>query len=366
MGGNALRNCTTRRYNKDEYQDICTDVTNRLTFLFSPKAQPTVIPAYRMKESFGDLDVLIRSNVLPQDYQRRIEILFKPKEIVKNGNCLSFEYKEFQIDLITTPYENFETSLNYFAWNDLGNLCGRLSHLMGLRLGHDGLAYRWRIGETQHFKTVIVETDWAKILHVLGLSYERYTQGFDTLEDIFEFVVSSPYFNKDIFLLHNRNHTSRTRDRKRKTYMEFLKWVEDYKQTTEQNFWQEWRKGEVSKACWLPKLFREMPHFEKLYNEVQAEWEEAVEYKRRFNGDLVMQWTGLKDKELGKFMQYMRTHLGDENMKRDILKMNEVLVERYVKYFHDKYTGNLPKMDVNVLDLEAHRVKSKDSVKGEK
>jgi hypothetical protein len=357
MGGNALKNCKTRRYNAAEYYQLRDAVLCDLDAIFLDSMCDD-IPAYRSKESFGDMDILLESDTLPHNWQERVICCFQPKEYVKNGNCFSFEYEEFQIDLIVTPSGEYETSYNYFAWNDLGNLLGRIAHKMGLKLGHDGLAYNWRIDETQHFRTVVIEKDWCKILPVLGYDYERYKQGFDTLEDIFKFVVSSEFFHKDIYLLHNRNHAARIRDRKRKTYTEFLKWIEGYEETLEQQFHATWakyhREESGNKKFWLPYLFKQIPHFESIYNEVQKEWDEAVEFKRRFNGDLVKEWLGLEGKELGNFMRYMREN-GGSNFKTDILKMNPRLVERYVCYFYDKYCGRLPVADFNALELQTNR-----------
>lgn len=39
-------------------------------------------------------------------------------------------------------------------------------------------------------------------------------------------MTSSPYVNRDIYLLENRKQKARARDSKRKTYSEFLAWVE--------------------------------------------------------------------------------------------------------------------------------------------
>lgn len=354
MGGSALKNTVTRRYEAAEYYALEKRVTDILRSMF-PNTRLEGIKAYRSKESFGDMDIVIESDNLPSawpDWQEQIIDMFslRPEEWFKNGNCFSFAYRQLQVDLIVTPSSEYETSLNYFAYNDLGNLAGRLAHQMGLKLGHDGMSYNWRI-ETYQFKNVILLTDWNKILPVLGLDPERYNQGFDTLEDIFKYVVSSPYFNKDIFLLRNRNHTSRVRDAKRKTYMEFLKWIETYEETLEQKFHAEWssyhRSSLGNKDCWLGYLFKQIHGFEETYNQVQAEWEEAVEFKKRYNGDLVKQYTGLSGKELGEFMRWMKDTNDHERFRKGILAMNPTVIETYIKYFYDKYTGNLPVLDFN-------------------
>lgn len=352
MGGNALKNTVTRRYEAFEYYALEKRVTDILRSMF-PNMRMEGIKAYRAKASFGDMDIVIESDNLPVDWQEQIikEFCLRPEMWFKNGNCFSFAYRQLQIDLIVTPSAEFETSLNYYAWNDAGNLIGRISHMMGLKLGHDGLSYNWRIDNTIHFRNVVLLTDWNKILPVLGLDPERYNQGFDTLEDIFKYVVSSPYFNKDIFLLHNRNHTSRVRDAKRKTYMEFLKWIETYEETQHQVYNMTaagmHRAQHNNKSYWLPYLFSTIPGFEETYNQVQAEWEEAVEFKKRYNGDLVKQYTGLSGKELGEFMRWMKDTNDPERFRKGILAMNPTVIETYIKYFYDKYTGNLPVLDFN-------------------
>lgn len=342
MGGNALKNCVTRRYEAKEYYKLEEEVCRILRKTFMRSFTP--ITSYHLKESFGDMDIIVRGDPYDMaDMETRLKEVFQSKGIVKNGNVVSFEYKEFQIDLIFTPDDDVETSLYYFAYNDLGNLVGRLAHMMGMKLGHDGLSYNWRLDDTKHFKNVIVLKDWSEILPVLGLSWERYAEGFDTIEDIFKFVASSKFFNKDIYLLQNRNHTARVRDKKRKTYMEFLKWLETYEENVEQTMWKNWSKTNLnqdnSKSFWLSHLFLQIPHFETIYNEVQKEWVEAQEFKRRFNGHLVSEWTGLKDKELGSFMKRLRDYYGDARLKKDIVAMNPTLVERWVLYFFEKLEG---------------------------
>lgn len=327
------------------------DVRYILKNMCFPEARPLALQAYKNKQDFGDLDILVDSEALPSNWVDIIQQVFKPREMVKNSNVLSFEYRQLQVDLIVTDPSEMMTSYCYFAFNDLGNLLGRVAHSLGLKLGHDGLSYNWRV-DTYQFRNVILLTDWKDILPVLGYSYERYAEGFDTIEDIFKFVVSSPFFHKDIYLLNNRNHTSRVRDAKRKTYMDFLKWIED-----DMNVPSPWNCCRFEdKKDWLPYLFAEIQGFRDTYNKVQAEWNFEVEYKKRFNGGLVKQWTGLEGKELGKFMQMMQSQ-GGSRFKTDIVNMNSTLIERYVSYFYDKYCGNLTVINFTAEDLKPHRTK---------
>jgi hypothetical protein len=303
MGGNALKNTHTRRYDKDEYFALEAEVVGRLKQDFPARLVAPIL-AYRDKPTFGDMDVLFQSDEITFDLRQYLTDTFHPAEMVKNGNCLSFEYKELQVDLLLTPKHIFETSFNYFAWNDLGNLLGRISHMMGMKLGHDGFWYMFRI-DTYAFDDVEAAMDWRVVLPALGYDYDRWSKGFDTMEDMFQFVVSSQFFNKDIFLLHNRNNASRTRDSKRKTYQEFLKWVDT-------------PAAGVLPACpyredkreWLPYLFSVLPGFEPKFREVEARFNLVSNARERFNGELVTSLTGLTGTELGAFMKKFREGLG--------------------------------------------------------
>jgi hypothetical protein len=334
MGGNALKNCATRRYQAEEYHHLSFEVAYDL---MNRGLTCTRIPSYFSKESHGDLDMLVKSSTLPPNWTEKIVEWFAPKEYVKNGNVLSFEYKEFQVDLIATPDNEWLSSFQYFAFNDLGNLIGRVAHSRGLKLGHDGLTYKFFGDNERHlFKEIHLLGDWKDILPVLGYDYERWEKGFDTLEDIFEFVVSSPFFNKSIYALENRNHAARTRDQKRKTYMEFLKWLESYQETDAQI-----HHSKTSKEDWLTHIMLAEPNFGYQYQETAKEYEQAQEYKKRFNGELVSQWTGLKTQELGKFMKWLKAEREETRWKKDIVALNPELVERLVVYYYEKYKGTL-------------------------
>lgn len=313
---------------------MCNQVSRLLTSALPYGTRFEVIKAYNNKTSFGDLDIVVESTHLRSEYVEMLRNLFQTKELVKNGNCVSLEFKQLQIDFIITPASEYETSLNYFSYNDLGNLLGRVSYSMGMKLGHDGLSYNFRDG-TYQFRNVILLTDWKDILPVLGYSYERYAAGFDTLEDIFEFVVSSDLFNKGIYALENRNHAARVRDTKRDSYMKFLKWLEGYKETPEQGLAQDWRLHD--KKLWLPYLFEKITGFEATYNSVRKEWDEAIKFKSLYNGDLVSSWTGLSGKELGVFMKRMKEEYTEERLKKDVLNINPELLPRWVKHYQDKF-----------------------------
>jgi len=306
MGGNALKHTYTRRYTKTEYTSIKQEIVQQLTRKTNRLVRVDVIQAFRNKSTFGDLDVLIERSDLSKrlnvDYRKLVQT-FNPNEIVKNGDVYSFDYKEFQIDLIVTDSKFYDFSLCYYSFNDLGNLMGRVAHKMGLTYGHKGLYYKHRdkFGNIQGMIELTVDPKEA--IEFLGYDFDRFNDGFDTLEDIFEFVVSSMYFNETIYAFENRNNTARTRDRKRPSYTAFLQYI------TEHTFSDQFNYDHVDcKFKIMDKIQTTFPNFNDELQEINKKQEEQEQNKRKFNGLLVNEITGLTGKELGKFMsEFIKT-----------------------------------------------------------
>ncbi|MFI0400881.1 MAG: hypothetical protein ACH34X_17475 [Thiolinea sp.] len=306
MGGQAIKNTLVRRYQRAEYEVLKTDVLTQLQADF-PTRNMAAIPAYRNKESFGDLDILFDHSHLAVELASYLQERFQPKEIVRNGQVFSFAYQEFQVDLIGSNSENFAISLHYFSWNDLGNIIGRLYHKMGFKYGHDGLHFLFK-ADNHLFGEICLSKEICPILAFADLDAERFLAGFDSLDDIFQYAVSSSFFNKDIYLLENRNHAARIRDRKRPTYNALLTWLE-----TQPNLpaypWESVREqgGRQTKTALLERAFRFFPEFQTAYLAMQQELEVWQVVREKFNGGLVKAWTGIENQALGQRMQCLKS-----------------------------------------------------------
>jgi hypothetical protein len=329
MGGKALKNCETKRYPAHLYYPLEAEVLARLRRDF-PERRVETIRSYRAKTDFGDMDVLLESDGLAVDVIDYLREAFDSQEVVQNSNVYSFEFQGFQVDLILTPTLIYQTSANYFAWNDLGNLLGRVAHSTGMSLGHDGLRFSFRDGDYLFDQRVITK-DWEVALTALGYNYERWSAGFDTLDDLFRFAASSAFFNRDIYLLHNRNYRSRTRDAKRKTYMKFLRWLE----LQPEDFMPAYPRLE-HKNEWLPYLFTRLPGFEQYYVSTKAALEAQQAFKARFNGERVMALTSLREKALGRLMERLRAHFGGPEGLREWVRVTaDPDIDRFVLSFAD-------------------------------
>lgn len=322
MGGNAL-SFETRRVLRDEYFVLVEEIKGKLESIGESKFSD--IPAYRTKPDFGDIDILICSD--RPNRREWIQKLFDPKEIYHNSDVFSFDYKDVQVDFIFCEPENFVTSYNYFAWNDLGNIYSRIMHRFGARNGHDGLTLIVR-DDTRVIGEILLSKDIDEILKFGGYDPVRFHEGFDTLEDIFKFVVSSPYYNYEIFDLDNRNYRARTRDRKRPTYTEFLVWAQE--NVTENGY--EWNSN---KAAYLPRILYTFGKLDE-YTDMLRKHFQNLDIKAKFNGELVMKLTGLSGKELGAFM----TGFKEKFSKDDMSKMTESMIREEILNAFRTYDGS--------------------------
>ncbi|AXQ29975.1 hypothetical protein D0B54_15395 [Solimonas sp. K1W22B-7] len=144
---------------------------------------------------------------------------------------------------------------------------------------------------------ILVSRDWPRVLGFLGLDAAAYGD-FQTLEEIFRFVRSSSYFHPDIYLLQNRNHVSRIRDKKRKTYMLFLEWCEQQPVSAPFVF------GE--KDSYLERIVAQWPHLRQDIDAANAEAMRIRDFRSRFNGERVARLCGKTGKALGEQMQHSR------------------------------------------------------------
>lgn len=291
MGGNAL-SFETRRVNSEEYKHLSGKIVCIARAMF-PGADVRLVKSYHQKPSHGDIDVLISIGVNDDRRKEIIQSAYAPREIVQNSNCYSFDYENVQIDFIFLPKEDMDIASAYFAYNDLGNLVGRIYHKMGLKFGHDGL-WLTVMADTRVIGEICLSKDIKTILTLGGYDYDRWIKGFDEIQDIFDFVVSSKFYSYRIFDLDNRNAKARMRDRKRKTYTDFLKFAETRDQTSDYHW--------MPSSAYLADVLVDFDVLDE-YTRIIKNYRDSKYVKSIFNGKIVMEIVPrLEGKELAKFM----------------------------------------------------------------
>lgn len=349
MGGNLLKtwNLPEKRIPTSEYETVKNELIEKLsgdsymTDQFSEDNEPfplcfTSASYVRDKETHGDLDLIAGrfnykgctthwklKNGETTDFCVYIQEQFGYKPFV-NDKVYSFPYKGFQIDVAFCNMGDVPSYVSYSSWGDLGNIMGRVFHKMGLHYGHTGLEFWIRQGmfdnniqwsDSDHILSkFLLTSDTKEIFEIGGFDYNRWKEGFDTEQDVFEFVVNSKYFHPDLFQLENLNHTNRTRNRKRGMYMRFIEYV--------------------NASYWKPAAFtfKSKEEYSLLFqlrflslrlnvDKYRFEYEISKLLKSKINGKLVMEWLDLTEKDgaiVGKIMKEFRDNIGQE-----VLHMNE-------------------------------------------
>jgi len=293
MGGSAFVQqfgIESKRIPDEQYLVL----TDGLQKIFAEKFNKThLVQSYRQKQDHGDADFLIWPNENPVDLDLLGEEISATHR-VKNSNITSYLIGGFQVDLIFCQQKWFETSCFYYDFDPSGNLSGKLAHKFGLKLGHDGLSYILRdCKNTYKLGQIDISNDPEQICKFLDLNWGLRKNGFDTQKEIFEYVVSSKYFNHKMFSYEAMNHIARTRDRKRESYRQFMQHIEgceakdfEFEQDKEQYL------GYINDFFPKAKLTETI---EQLF----AKRAKITELSQKFNGEIAMKISGLVGRDFG-------------------------------------------------------------------
>eukprot|EP01027_Heterolobosea_sp_BB2_P002079 GEZU01003129.1.p1 GENE.GEZU01003129.1~~GEZU01003129.1.p1 ORF type:complete len:331 (+),score=118.41 GEZU01003129.1:368-1360(+) len=245
------------------------------------------------------MDVLICKPKPSRDVlDKFLKETLRSREVAPNGDVISFEYKNFQVDLIFVAPENFEIATVFFAFNDLGNLMGRIAHRFGLKYGFQGLTYPVNAPDGTRLGNILLSRDPRRIFEFIGFDYDRFLQGFDELKDIFDYVLSSKYFDCSIFDREKMSKINRKRDRKRKTFNAFVDYVLANNVQKQYAF-----EDDKSRYLpWIDAAFPEVHLMDRIH-----ELNEAHRIKKaaaaKFNGSMIMKLIPeLSGKALGVFI----------------------------------------------------------------
>ena len=313
MGGNAFNTetFTAKRVNKQEYYEILEQLLDEICNIIQPNFRLYDVAFIKSKDSFGDMDVIIESTDNCNWFE--IENIFKQKyKYQSNGNVFSILRNDFQIDFIKVPSISYDYAIHYFSWNDLGNIVGRLLKQYGFKHGWDGLFYPQRTDTNDNnvsdhvVKEHSLSYNYYDSLKILQLDIDKFKKGFNTYEEMFDWILASPLFIYEIFKFENLNHTNKVRDRKRKTYNMFLEYLE--KKHKESPFSIFVKKTKEEKRAFVIKHF---PNIEKEIELVDEQIKIHNVCKSKFNGNLVLKLTQRTGKQLGALMKILKSKLTD-------------------------------------------------------
>ena len=290
MGGKAIANLI----NKPEADRITLEQKNKYLQLFNNIPKLKSVREIEEKETFGDIDLLYAGNEKIDFFVNKFQDAgYQYNGQIRNGTITSLAIGDHQIDVIRVSETKLEIACQYFNDNDKGNLVGVIYNRLGFIYGHDGLYLR------MDFDKLFLSDDIHEILQFIkynpSVIDKMVNLGFKTYEEMFETVMSSPYFDSEYYRFENLNNENRIRNKKRKTYQMFV----DYLETRPK------RSLTFSKEM---MTYQALDFFgkEKEYIKLLKEKENNKLNKQLINGDLITKITGYQREELGKFIVFLK------------------------------------------------------------
>ena len=322
MGGLALRKygIYTDRKSTEDFYKISNTLQSKLQHDLGVE---TFVPFfYREKETHGDLDLLFKmdskylnSKVNIKEY---ISKNFNTDKINNNGGIFSFAYDNFQVDIIPMKELYWKTARIYMSWDPASNIFGKIFHKFGLSYGWDGLKYKYRNFNGIVVEDILVSTDIEDILYFGGFDYDRYLLGFDKLEDIFEYIINSKYFTSDIFQMSALTRIDRKRNAKRKTYQQFLKYINENNITKNYIFDDKENYLQI-----VNDFFKDSDLINKI-KILDKSNDLKLSLSEKFNGNLIMNiHPNLKGIELGKNMTNFKNSFESIDFYNDFILTND-------------------------------------------
>ena len=201
MGGNATKKYGTSRIPRDhnkQIRNMVRDIDECLpTFTFEGT-------------SYGDIDV-----VCTEAGMERAIAAFDIDTVVSNGSThsavLNWCGNKYQIDFIVVPQYLLNYTRCWYSYSNMSILIGKVIPFK-FKFAHDGLKLR----DSNHRIT----TSFEAALEFLGFSYSQFMKGFNTREEMLDWIATSKYFNHAGIIADKRNAASR-RITNSRPYMEY-------------------------------------------------------------------------------------------------------------------------------------------------
>lgn len=320
LGGNIFD--FVSRLSDEEYRRAAAVVTTVIQSVSNSctknDSMVVVPPSYHKKSDHGDIDCLVWDGA-----GLRVENLIGPlsaalecKSVEENPNGASFAVpfgnnRWFQLDVqvVNGTKAEFEFCQRFHSYNDLGNLIGRVAASQGFKFGSKGLCV-----PVYHEGAIVdeikVTDDFSAAIEFLGFDPDWFDDGFETLDEIFDYVTESRYFEPKYYRLSNRSNRSRKRDLKRPAYMAFVDrvqktWPEEFDHEYDDRGQRKYNKEHLVRA------------FQWFGSNLAARYDAAIEayieqeWKcQQFNKDIIELTTGYGGQRLGQLIRSFVDEVG--------------------------------------------------------
>ncbi len=300
MGGTALGK-PLPRLSRAKYEEIVSDLKKKLKpeyFLFVQEPRNFI-----SKTSFGDVDLLVTRQQKELNPVKDLEATSS----IRNGNIVSMEYCGYQVDLIKIPEDKIDLSSFFYGYADTGMIFGMLMRNIGLKFGMNALTLKL---ETYKIK---LSHELRDILRFWGLNYDAWQNGFDTEQEIFEWIASCKYFCPSFFARAKTLEDAEKRHKHSENFEEPTVWThEARKRLDKRPMFQNWIEYVSTLHAVADRVETQtvksdaLDFFDKReeYACIETLLAKTRRLKAKFNGKLAMTWTDneIQGKALGVVM----------------------------------------------------------------
>lgn len=323
MGGNLFN---LGRKPRKQYLEIESKVRNYLDKTIG--SENYRIPRYYdSKETFGDLDILVNdkyrfnNHPFPDEFAKDLNSVFTKR----SGAVISNNIDDFQVDLFFFHKDYLQIASDFMDYN-IGNFIGKIAKRLNLKYGDHGLYYVFRRENSDHYKAEYkLSSNIEEILPFFGFDYNRWKEGFKTPIESYEWIISTPYFSTYTYFKPTANN------KKRIEFENFMLWLKD------NNVQKDWNSSLLTPEDKLKLVysyfFPEIGLFKFIENEKIKEITADI-VSKKYNGNIVMELTNLKGKELGIFMNSFKNYIEQEyndNFNSIICKLSEQEIISHIK-----------------------------------
>jgi len=208
----------------------------RLFELLSPISSAITMaipPHYRDKESFGDIDFMVKASPMADLLIRGLLTKNNVQQFRESSgkDDLDFfiEFEGTQVDFLHHPPEMYDCALRYNSYNSLGMVIGMMCRHAGFKLTAQGLFYQvyhpTRL--TECLATLKVTSDFDDICRFVKLDPNRHRQGFNSMSDMHDYITTSECFSSNFFTLGEMNHNKRRKLRYNAMYVSIKEYLEN-------------------------------------------------------------------------------------------------------------------------------------------
>ena len=233
MGGKAFGHpphaLSTPRIPHAVYLPLRDKYTSLLATFYENAKSPIEVPE---KISHGDIDILVSGPHLATTVQSVSQAL-NAKALISTPGSPSTSFAcpfpdlpddYVQVDVHVCPASTFDWEFFTASHGDLWNLLGTSLRGFGLTTNNTGL--NLRIAEIEHLdrkkSMLFLTSDPTSVLEFLCLDMKRYWRQFETVDDLYEYVVSMRFFKKETYVRDGLKSNDRKRMGKRPLFQRFV------------------------------------------------------------------------------------------------------------------------------------------------